>query len=183
MEDCIELKKRFPHLIAGFDLVGHGKCKLSRTHLTDKRGRAGAVHYIPSFALVVPDEVQGRGRRHPIRLPRRRDAWRWHQGRSKPLRCDPSRHEAYRTRVRLCSAPGHSAIADSRRFSMIKHPKLMKTCQEKGIAIEVCPISCVTLFPLALLRLTPVTGTKSLACRHPSTRIHCPASWPTAFPS
>lgn len=29
------------------------------------------------------------------------------------------------------------------RFSLIKHPKLVETCREKGIAVEVCPISYV----------------------------------------
>jgi len=27
------------------------------------------------------------------------------------------------------------------RFSIVKHPKIMEICREKGIAIEVCPIS------------------------------------------
>jgi adenosine deaminase CECR1 len=27
------------------------------------------------------------------------------------------------------------------RFSLVKHPKLMQICREKGIMVEVCPIS------------------------------------------
>lgn len=27
------------------------------------------------------------------------------------------------------------------RFSLVKHPKLLEMCKERGIAIEVCPIS------------------------------------------
>jgi len=27
------------------------------------------------------------------------------------------------------------------RFSLVKHPKLMEICREKGIALEICPIS------------------------------------------
>jgi adenosine deaminase CECR1 len=27
------------------------------------------------------------------------------------------------------------------RFSLMKHPKLVEICREKGILIEVCPIS------------------------------------------
>lgn len=27
------------------------------------------------------------------------------------------------------------------RFSLVKHPKLMQICREKGIALEICPIS------------------------------------------
>ena len=27
------------------------------------------------------------------------------------------------------------------RFSIVKHPRLMEICREKGIALEVCPIS------------------------------------------
>lgn len=29
------------------------------------------------------------------------------------------------------------------RVSLVKHPKLMEICREKGIAVEVCPISYV----------------------------------------
>lgn len=29
------------------------------------------------------------------------------------------------------------------RFSLVKHPRLMEICREKGIAVEVCPISYV----------------------------------------
>lgn len=28
-------------------------------------------------------------------------------------------------------------------YSMVKHPKLIEICREKGIALEVCPISYV----------------------------------------
>ena len=31
----------------------------------------------------------------------------------------------------------------SYRFSLAKHPKLIETCRQKGIAVEVCPISYV----------------------------------------
>jgi adenosine deaminase CECR1 len=36
------------------------------------------------------------------------------------------------------------------RFSLAKHPKLIETCRQKGIAVEVCPISyvlcCLSVF-------------------------------------
>ena len=36
------------------------------------------------------------------------------------------------------------------RFSLVKHPKLMKICREKEIAIEVCPISYVRIVVSAI---------------------------------
>jgi adenosine deaminase len=32
-------------------------------------------------------------------------------------------------------------VNDLDRFSLVKHPKLMQICREKGIMVEVCPIS------------------------------------------
>ena len=41
-----------------------------------------------------------------------------------------------------------------RRFSMIKHPKLMEICRERKIALEVCPISFVFSFPIYVMNPT-----------------------------
>jgi adenosine deaminase len=32
-------------------------------------------------------------------------------------------------------------VDDVDRFSLVKHPKLMQICREKGVMVEVCPIS------------------------------------------
>lgn len=37
-----------------------------------------------------------------------------------------------------------SRTQTTRRFSLVKHPKLMEICKEKDIAVEVCPISYVS---------------------------------------
>ena len=48
----------------------------------------------------------------------------------------------------IASYVTHSTYGD--RFSIIKHPKVMEICREKGICIEMCPISYVLSQPLRM---------------------------------
>ena len=46
------------------------------------------------------------------------------------------------------------------RFSLAKHPKLIETCRQKGIAVEVCPISYVLRCLPASFLISKIKGMK-----------------------
>ncbi|KAJ3500981.1 hypothetical protein NLJ89_g9548 [Agrocybe chaxingu] len=111
LEDCIALKKEFPHLIAGFDLVGNENALKPLIdyaepllHFREKQKEAGVN--IPF--IFHAGETLGDGTEADINL--------------------------YDAILLGTKRIGHG-------FSLVKHPKLIKTCREKGIAVEVCPIS------------------------------------------
>ncbi|CAA7271498.1 unnamed protein product [Cyclocybe aegerita] len=111
IEDCMALKKEFPHLIAGFDLVGDENALRPLIdyaepllHFREKQKEAGVD--IPF--IFHAGETLGDGTEADINL--------------------------YDAILLGTKRIGHG-------FSLVKHPKLIKTCREKGIAVEVCPIS------------------------------------------
>jgi len=111
LEDCIALKQEFRGLIAGFDLVG-GEDTLRP--LTD---------YIEPL-LAFKRRVGDLGLDLPLIL---------HAGEtlSDGGKADDNLYDALLLGTKRI---GHG-------FSIVKHPKLMKLCREKEIALEVCPIS------------------------------------------
>ncbi|KAJ7927540.1 hypothetical protein B0H13DRAFT_2229261 [Mycena leptocephala] len=107
-EDCISLKKEFPHLIAGFDLAGPENILLPLIDYAEgllrfrKRQREAGVD-IP--LILHAGETCGDGTHADMNL--------------------------YDAILLGSQRIGHG-------FSLVKHPKLMEACKEKGILIEVC---------------------------------------------
>ncbi|KAI0695871.1 Metallo-dependent hydrolase [Cerioporus squamosus] len=110
-EDCLALKQEFPHLIAGFDIVGHEDSlepliKYADVFLRFKERQKELGVDIPF--IFHAGETLGDGTAADVNLY---DA----------ILLGPKRI-------------GHG-------FSIYKHPHLMEICREKGICIEMCPIS------------------------------------------
>ncbi|KAL0946743.1 hypothetical protein HGRIS_012921 [Hohenbuehelia grisea] len=110
-EDCIALKKEFPHLIAGFDLVG------------DENELKPLMYY-----LDVLLKFKERQKEEGVDIP-----FIFHAGETlgDGTEADKNLYDAILLGTKRI---GHG-------FSLVKHPKLMEICREREIAIEVCPIS------------------------------------------
>ncbi|KIM79690.1 hypothetical protein PILCRDRAFT_74115 [Piloderma croceum F 1598] len=110
-EDCLTLKQEFPHIIAGFDLVG------SEDDLRP------LVDYIGSLL-----RFQARQKELGLDIP-----FMFHAGETlgDGTKADDNLYDALLLGTKRI---GHG-------FSLMKHPKLVQICREKGILIEVCPIS------------------------------------------
>jgi len=110
-EDCIALKKEFPHLIAGFDLVGDENV------------------YKPLIDYLEPlQRFRRRQQQEGVEIP-----FLFHAGETlgDGTAADENLYDAILLGTKRI---GHG-------FSIVKHPKIMEICRERGIAIEVCPIS------------------------------------------
>ncbi|KAF7360394.1 Adenosine deaminase CECR1-A [Mycena venus] len=110
-EDCISLKKEFPHLIAGFDLAGPENILLP------------LIDYAEGL-LRFRERQREEGVDIPLIL---------HAGET----CGDGTHAD----MNLYDAVLLGSQRIGHGFSLVKHPKLMEACREKGILIEVCPIS------------------------------------------
>ncbi|KAL4067730.1 hypothetical protein J3A83DRAFT_4253973 [Scleroderma citrinum] len=111
LQDCLAMKKAFPDLIVGFDLVGHEP--------TLKPLR----EYIEP--LLQFKELQ---KQESVCIP-----YIFHAGET----CGdgtPDDENLYDAILLETKRIGHG-------FSLVKHPKLMQMCREQRIALEVCPIS------------------------------------------
>ncbi|EKM82478.1 hypothetical protein AGABI1DRAFT_68123, partial [Agaricus bisporus var. burnettii JB137-S8] len=110
-EDCIALKKEFPHLIAGFDLVGYE----NETHVI--------LYYLKALLKFKERQVE-EGVEIPFYL---------HAGETLGDG-DGADSNLYDAILLGTKRIGHG-------FSIVKHPKLMDMCRDRDIALEVCPIS------------------------------------------
>ncbi|QRV92114.1 AMP deaminase [Ceratobasidium sp. AG-Ba] len=110
-EDCMKLKEEFPHVIAGFDLVGH-----------EDTGRP-LIYYAESLL-----NFQAEARKRGLDIP-----FVFHAGETLDDGGDVDSN-LYDAILLGTKRIGHG-------FSLAKHPLLMQMCKEQGIAIEVCPIS------------------------------------------
>ncbi|CDO77648.1 hypothetical protein BN946_scf184963.g5, partial [Trametes cinnabarina] len=114
LEDCLALKQEFPHLIAGFDLVGHEDKLRPLIDYAEpllkfrERQKELGVH-IPF--IFHAGETTGDGSSADVNL--------------------------YDAILLGTKRIGHG-------FSLYKHPKLMELCRDKGICVEMCPISRLT---------------------------------------
>ncbi|KAJ4487708.1 hypothetical protein J3R30DRAFT_3430448 [Lentinula aciculospora] len=112
LQDCIALKKEFPQLIAGFDLVGDENVLKPLTYYLEpllkfrEMQKEAGVSEIPY--IFHGGETLGDGTEADMNL--------------------------YDTILLGTKRIGHG-------FSLVKHPKLIELCKERGIAIEMCPIS------------------------------------------
>ncbi|KAF7359717.1 Adenosine deaminase CECR1-A [Mycena venus] len=110
-EDCIALKKEFPHLIVGFDLVG------------PENTLKPLIYYAESL-LRFRERQKELGLDIPFIL---------HAGETLG--------DGTEADVNLYDAILLGTLRIGHGFSLIKHPKLMEMCRERNILIEVCPIS------------------------------------------
>ncbi|KIK59537.1 hypothetical protein GYMLUDRAFT_44494 [Collybiopsis luxurians FD-317 M1] len=112
LQECIALKKEFPHLIAGFDLVGDENVLKPLTYYLEpllkfkEMQKEAGVPEIPF--IFHGGETLGDGTEADMNL--------------------------YDAILLGTKRIGHG-------FSLVKHPKLIEICKEREIAIEVCPIS------------------------------------------
>ncbi|TFY65706.1 hypothetical protein EVG20_g5389 [Dentipellis fragilis] len=111
LDDCMALKQEFPHIIAGFDLVG------------DENVNNPLTDYIPQL-LKFKQRVKDLGLDLPLIL---------HAGEtiSDGGKADNNLYDAILLGTKRI---GHG-------YSIVKHPKLMEMCREQDILIEICPIS------------------------------------------
>ncbi|KAG8861949.1 hypothetical protein FRB96_002392 [Tulasnella sp. 330] len=143
-DDCIALKKEFPHLIAGYDLVGQEDVLYP------------LKHYLPKLL-----EFQHRVKAEGLSIP-----FIFHAGETlgDGDKVDDNLYDAILLGTKRI---GHG-------FSLVKHPHLMKLCRERGITLEVCPISneilrltsTMPMHPLPMLLNNGVPV--ALACDDPS---------------
>ncbi|PCH41724.1 Metallo-dependent hydrolase [Wolfiporia cocos MD-104 SS10] len=110
-ENCIALKQEFPHLIAGFDLVGH-----------EDTLKPLLEHVQP--LLKFQERQVELGLEIPLLL---------HAGETLGDGTDADMN-LYDAILLGTKRIGHG-------YSLVKHPKLMEICKTKQIALEVCPIS------------------------------------------
>ncbi|KAF9265607.1 Metallo-dependent hydrolase [Marasmius fiardii PR-910] len=111
LRDCIALKKEFPHLIAGFDLVGHEDALYPLIYYAETLLRFPAMQ--KEAGVDIPfifhaGETLGDGTKADMNL--------------------------YDAILMGTKRIGHG-------FSLVKHPELLRICKERDIAVEVCPIS------------------------------------------
>jgi len=111
LEDCIQMKQTFPELIVGFDLVG------------DENILHPLHHYVDQLMTF-----KQRQKETNVDIP-----FIFHAGETcgDGARADENLYDAILLGTKRI---GHG-------FSLVKHPKLMQICREKGIALEICPIS------------------------------------------
>ncbi|RDX47025.1 Metallo-dependent hydrolase [Lentinus brumalis] len=110
-EDCLALKVEFPHLIAGFDIVGH------------EDSLEPLIKYADVFL-----RFKERQKELGVDIP-----FVFHAGETlgDGTAADVNLYDAILLGTKRI---GHG-------LSIYKHPHLMEICREKGICIEMCPIS------------------------------------------
>ncbi|KDQ18077.1 hypothetical protein BOTBODRAFT_29392 [Botryobasidium botryosum FD-172 SS1] len=111
LEDCIELKKEFPHLIVGFDLVA----------------REDSGHPLIYF-LEPLLRFRERQKELGLDIP-----FIFHAGETLGDG-DSTDHNLFDAILLGTKRIGHG-------YSLIKHPMLIQKCKELRIPIEICPIS------------------------------------------
>ncbi|EPQ58065.1 adenosine deaminase-like growth [Gloeophyllum trabeum ATCC 11539] len=111
LDECLALKQEFPDIIAGFDLVGH------------EDSLHPLIHYIQPL-------LRFRARQAELGLD---IPFIFHAGETlgDGTPADVNLYDAILLGTKRI---GHG-------FSLAKHPKLMEICKERGIAVEMCPIS------------------------------------------
>ncbi|KAI0820230.1 Metallo-dependent hydrolase [Trametes gibbosa] len=111
LDDCIAMKLQFPHLICGFDFVGH-----------EDTLRPLIDYAEPLLRFVDRQKELG------IDIP-----FMFHAGETlgDGTMADVNLYDAILLGTKRI---GHG-------FSLIKHPKLIEICRQRGICVEVCPIS------------------------------------------
>ncbi|OJD22654.1 hypothetical protein ACJ73_05993 [Blastomyces percursus] len=123
LNDCISLKQEFPELICGFDMVG---CE----------GRGNPIRHYVSELLQFKSTCTALG----LDIP-----FIFHAGETLESQ-GPTDNNLYDAILLGSKRIGHG-------FSMPQHPLLMQLCRERGIALEICPISNEVLHLCASMML------------------------------
>lgn len=126
LEDCLAMKKEFPDIIVGFDLVG------------DENTLVPLKDYLEPLI-----RFKERQKREGVSIP-----YIFHAGETcgDGTKADENLYDAILLGTKRI---GHG-------FSLVKHPKLMQICREQGIALEVCPISNEILRLTASMPMHPL---------------------------
>ncbi|KAI6036488.1 Metallo-dependent hydrolase [Pisolithus microcarpus] len=126
LEDCLAMKKEFPDIIVGFDLVG------------DENTLVPLKDYLEPLI-----RFKERQKREGVSIP-----YIFHAGETcgDGTKADENLYDAILLGTKRI---GHG-------FSLVKHPKLMQICREEGIALEVCPISNEILRLTASMPMHPL---------------------------
>jgi adenosine deaminase CECR1 len=111
VEEALSLKQQFPHLLVGFDLVGHEDPGVT------------LLEYVPEL-LRFKERVIELGLDFPLVL---------HAGETTSDG-DETDNNLYDAIILGTKRIGHG-------FSLIKHPHLIDLVKERGICVENCPIS------------------------------------------
>ncbi|KAI0748686.1 Metallo-dependent hydrolase [Daedaleopsis nitida] len=111
LEDCLALKREFPHVIAGFDIVGH------------EDSLKPLIDFLKPFQKFVKRQEE-----LGVHIP-----FIFHAGETlgDGTNADVNLYDAILLGTKRI---GHG-------FSIYKHPHLMDICRERGICLEMCPIS------------------------------------------
>ncbi|RPB02991.1 Metallo-dependent hydrolase [Choiromyces venosus 120613-1] len=136
LDDCMALKRAFPDLICGFDMVG-----------CEDRGNP-IKHYLNEL-LEFRRTCDAAG----LDIP-----FLFHAG--ETLRHGESTDENLFDAILLGSKRiGHG-------YGLARHPTLMKICRERGIALEICPISneILHLCPSIQGHSLPILLTNGVPC-------------------
>lgn len=115
IQDCIKLKREFPDLICGFDLVG-------------AEDRPNHIGFYKDELIAMVDQCN----REKISIP-----FMFHAGETlldTGGSTDPSNSNLYDAVLLNAKRIGHG-------FSLLKHPVLVKHFRERPICIELCPTS------------------------------------------
>ncbi|KAF7294760.1 Brix domain-containing protein [Mycena indigotica] len=110
-DDCIALKQQFPHLIAGFDLVG-------------------AENVLKPLIYYADTLLRFRQRQKQLGLDI-----------PLILHAGETLSDGGEADTNLYDAILLGTLRIGHGFSLVKHPKLMEICREKNILVETCPIS------------------------------------------
>jgi adenosine deaminase CECR1 len=127
-DDCINLKQEFPHLIAGEHTQASTCCNLRSLDLGfDLVGPEDFVKPLMTYMdglLRFKRRIKDLGLDLPFIL---------HAGETlgDGDLIDNNLYDAFLLDTKRL---GHG-------FSLVKHPQLMNMCKQKGIPVEVCPIS------------------------------------------
>ncbi|EGE82119.1 adenosine deaminase [Blastomyces dermatitidis ATCC 18188] len=136
LKDCISLKQEFPELICGFDMVG---CE----------GRGNPIrHYISELL-----QFKAACTALDLDIP-----FIFHAGETLESQ-GPTDNNLYDAILLGSKRIGHG-------FSMPQHPLLMQLCRDRGIALEICPISNEVLHLCASMKghVLPALLANSVPC-------------------
>ncbi|QSS58229.1 cat eye syndrome critical region protein 1 [Histoplasma capsulatum] len=136
LDDCISLKQEFPELICGFDMVG---CE----------GRGNQIRdYLP-LLLQFRATCTNLG----LDIP-----FIFHAGETLESQ-GPTDNNLYDAILLDSKRIGHG-------FAIPQHPLLMQMCRERGIALEICPISneILHLCPSMKNHVLPILLANAVPC-------------------
>ncbi|KAA8572733.1 hypothetical protein EYC84_003319 [Monilinia fructicola] len=151
LDECIDLKKKYPKLLCGFDLVGH-----------EEMGNE-LRHFVPEFLAF-----RRKCRDQKLEIP-----FLFHCGETLQVgdKVDGNLFDAILLNAKRI---GHG-------YAVARHPMLMEIFKEKNIAIESCPISneVLGLTPNIAGHNLPILLANDVPCTINSDNATFYSAWPT----